>query len=202
MDMKIYWAAAFAAKIGVHKNTVKVWSLNGKLPDRRTPAGHRHYTEADVDRYFGVERVSETGRTVVHGRVSRRAQGDDPRSQPQAMETFCLGSGLTVDEWLTEIGGGLDFPQPVFRSLRERIEQCEPGLLPVAHEDCPCRFGFDGFAYFAGSHGCEIRMVNQPSLSPQAEWVEDLMAVVDSFAARLPGLRRYRKQIREAAVDG
>ena len=29
-----------------------------------------------------------------------------------------------------------------------------------------------------------------------------LMAVVDSFAARLPGLCRYRKQIREAASDG
>ncbi|MXZ23959.1 MAG: MerR family transcriptional regulator, partial [Caldilineaceae bacterium SB0665_bin_21] len=54
VDMKIHRAAAFAAKIGVHKNTVKAWSLKGKLPDRRTPAGHRYYTEADVDRYFGV----------------------------------------------------------------------------------------------------------------------------------------------------
>ena len=89
----------------------------------------------------------------------------------------------------------------------ERIGNREPDLLPGAHEDRPCRFGFDGFgfdgfAYFAESHGCEIRVVNQPSLSPQAEWVEDLMAVVDSFAARLPGLRRYRKQIKAAAVDG
>ncbi|MYC63397.1 MAG: MerR family transcriptional regulator, partial [Caldilineaceae bacterium SB0661_bin_34] len=54
--MKIHRAAAFAAKIGVHKNTVKAWSLKGKLPDRRTPSGHRYYTEADVERYFGVER--------------------------------------------------------------------------------------------------------------------------------------------------
>ena len=118
------------------------------------------------------------------------------------METFCLGADLAVDEWLTKIGDGLDFQRPVFRSLRERIGKREPGLLLVAHEDRPCRFGFDWFAYFAERHGCEIRVVNQPSLSPQAEWVEDLMAVVDSFSGRLPGLRRYRKQIREAAVDG
>ncbi len=103
--MKIHRAAAFAAKIGVHKNTVKAWSLKGQLPDRRTPAGHRHCT--DADRFFGVERVSGSGRTVVHGRVSRRAQGDDLRSQPQAMETFCLGAGLAVDEWPAEIGGDL-----------------------------------------------------------------------------------------------
>ncbi|MCY3659460.1 MAG: IS607 family transposase [Caldilineaceae bacterium] len=200
--MKIYRAAAFAAKIGVHKNTVKAWSLKGKLPDRRTPAGHRYYTEADVDRYFGVERAPEAGHTVVYCRVSSRAQGADLRSQQQAMETFCLGAGLAVDEWLAEIGSGLDFQRPVFRALMERIGKRELGLLLVAHEDRLCRFGFDWFAYFAETHGCEIRVVNQPSLSPQAEWVEDLMAVVDSFAARLPGLRRYRKQIREAASDG
>ena len=117
------------------------------------------------------------------------------------METFCLGAGLAVDEWLTEIGG-LDYQQPVFRSLRERIGNREVGLLPVAHEDRPCRFGFDGFAYFAESHGCKIRAVNQPSPSPQVERVEDLMAVVDSFSGCLPGLHRHWKRIREAATDG
>ncbi len=202
MDMKIYWSAAFAAKIGIHKNTVKAWILKGKLPDRRTLVGHRHCTDADMDRYFGVERVSGSGRTVVYCRVSNRAQGDDLRSQPQAMETFRLGTGLAVDEWLTEIGGGLDFQRPVFRSLMERIGKRELSLLLLAHEDRLCRFGFDWFASFAESHGCAIRVVNQPSLSPQAEWVEDLMAVVDSFSGHLPGLRRYRKRIREAAVDG
>ena len=92
VDMKIHRVAACAAKIGVHKNTVKAWSRKGKLPDRRTPAGHRHCTDAAVERYFGVERAPEAGRTVVHGRVSRRAQGDDLRPQPQAMETFRLGA--------------------------------------------------------------------------------------------------------------
>ena len=200
--MKIYRVAAFAAKIGVHKNTVKAWSLNGKLPARRTPSGHRYYTDADVDRYFGVERAQEQGRTAVYCRVSSRSQRDDLRSQQQAMETFYLGAGIAVDEWLTEIGGGLEFQRPVFRTLMEQIENRELGLLLVAHQDRLCRFGFDWFAYFAERHGCEIRVVNQPSLSPQAEWVEDLVAVVDTFSCRLPSLRRYRKPIRDAAVDG
>jgi len=117
------------------------------------------------------------------------------------MEAYCMG-GVAVDEWRSKIGSGLDFQREVFRALRERIGKREPGLLLLAHEDRLCQFGFDGFAYFAGSHGCEIRVVYQPGLSPQAEWVEDLMAVVDSFSGRLPGLRRYRKQIKAAAVDG
>ncbi|MXZ40427.1 MAG: IS607 family transposase [Caldilineaceae bacterium SB0666_bin_21] len=200
--MKVYRAAAFADKIGVHKNTVKSWSGSGKLSDRRPPAGHRHCTDADVDRHFGVKRKDGKGRrTVVYGRVSRRAQRDDLRSQQQAMETFCPGAGLAVDEWRTEIGG-MNFQRPVFRTLMEWIEHRELGLLPVAHQDRLCRFGFDGFSYFAETHGCEIRVVNQPSLSPPADLVEDLMAVVHTFSCRPYGLRRYRKQIREAAVDG
>ncbi|MYC62289.1 MAG: hypothetical protein F4X16_05570 [Caldilineaceae bacterium SB0661_bin_34] len=127
--MNIYRAAVFAAKIGVHKNTVKVWSLNGQWPDRHTPVSHRHCTDADM------ERVSEPGRTVVYGRVSSRAQRDDRRSQQQAMETFCLGADLAMDKGLTEIGGGLDFQRPVFRSLMERMENRELGLLPVARKD-------------------------------------------------------------------
>ena len=66
---------------------------------------------------------------------------------------------------------GQDPPHParhLFRALMERIGNREPGLLLVAHEDRLCRFGIDWFAYFAEPHGCEIRVVNQPSLSPQA----------------------------------
>ena len=74
MAMNIYRAAANAAKIGVQKHTVKTWSLNGKFPDRRTPAGYRCHTDADVERYLGVERAPPI------------------RAQRQAMETFCPGT--------------------------------------------------------------------------------------------------------------
>ena len=84
----------------------------------------------------------------------------------------------------------------------ERIGKREIAHLPVAHRDRPTRFGFDWFEHFATQHGCTITVVNQESLSPQEEMVEDLMAVVHTFSCRLQGLRAYRKQIREAANDG
>ena len=64
------------------------------------------------------------------------------------------------------------------------------------------RFGFDRFEHFATQHGCTITVVNQESLSPQEEMVEDPMTVVPAFSCRLYGLRAYRKQIREAAHHG
>ena len=66
--MKTYQAAAFAAQSGVHKNTVKAWRLNGQLPDRCMPAGHRYDTDADVERYLGLEPAPDPRQTVVYGR--------------------------------------------------------------------------------------------------------------------------------------
>lgn len=57
--------AAFATKIGVHKNTATDWDPAGKLSARRTLAGHRCHTDEDVYRYFGVERPSAPRQTVV-----------------------------------------------------------------------------------------------------------------------------------------
>ncbi len=45
-------------------------------------------------------------------------------------------------------------------------------------------------------HGCTLTVINLESLSPPAEMVEDWMAIIDTFAGRLHGLRSYRKQIR------
>lgn len=52
------------------------------------------------------------------------------------------------------------------------------------------RFGFDLFAQLAEHNGCEIVMVNQESLSPEREMVEDLMAIVQTFSCWLYGLRQ------------
>ena len=109
------------------------------------------------------------------------------------METYCLGAGVAVDEWLSEIGGSLDFKRKVFLHLMERIEGREIAHLLLAHQDRLTRFGFDWFEHFARQHGCTITVVNQESMSPQAEMVEDLMLIVHMFSDRLYGLRSYPK---------
>jgi putative resolvase len=59
------------------------------------------------------------------------------------------------------------------------------------------RFGFDLFSHIATENGCEIVVVNQESLSPQQEMVEDLMAIVHTFSCRLYGMRKYKREIKD-----
>ncbi|MCE2467208.1 MAG: hypothetical protein J4G06_04225 [Caldilineaceae bacterium] len=116
--------------------------------------------------------------------------------------TFRPGSGIAVDDGLTEIGGGRHFQRPVFRAWRERIERRERSLLPVAPKDRPYRCGLDGCEDCAETHDGAIRVVHRESLSPPAKLVEDPMAVGHTFSGRPAGRRRHGQQIREAAPDG
>jgi putative resolvase len=117
-------------------------------------------------------------------------------SQVAALERFCAGRGLAVAEWISEVGGGMNFRRRKFLQLLEQVIAGEVSMLVVAHKDRLARFGFELIDWLAGKHGCEIVAANQESLSPRRELVEDLLAIVDVFSCRLDGLRRYEKQLK------
>ena len=185
----------FAKRIGVSTVTLRRWDKSGKLPAKRTPSNHRYYDESDVRKLWGQS--EESRKTVVYCRVSSTGQKDDLASQKQAMEQFCLAAGIAVDEWIDEIGGGMNFKRKKFLSLVSRIASGEIEKLVIAHKDRLVRFGFDYFDHMAVANGCKIVVVNQESLSPQQEMVEDLMSIIHTFSCRLDGLRKYQKSIKK-----
>lgn len=176
-----------------------VWDREGRLVAKRHPSGHRFYDESDVRKIFGVKDAAR--KVVVYCRVSSRNQHHDLHFQVMAMESFCLADAIVVDEWIEEIGGGLNFKRKKFLQLMTDVQQGLVSKLLVAHKDRLVRFGFDYFAYMAAQNGCEIVVVNQQSLSPQQEMVEDLLAIVHTFSCRLYGLRKYKKSLKKDLAD-
>jgi putative resolvase len=73
--------------------------------------------------------------------------------------------------------------------------------LVVAHKDRLARFGMDWFEHYFKQHGCNLIVINNELLSPESEMVQDLMAIIHCFSCRLYGLRRYKKIIKEAAIE-
>lgn len=197
--MTKYRVHEFAARIGKSTSTVRRWDREGQFPARRTPTGERFYDDSDVRKALGIH-VTEK-KIVVYCRVSSASQKNDLQSQVEAMEQFCLGGGMPVDEWVSEIGGGLNFKRKKFLALMSRIGAGEISQLVVAHKDRLARFGFDYFTHFAEENGCEIVVANQKTLSPEQEMVEDLLAIVHCFSSRLYGLRKYKKTLNAALKD-
>ncbi|MDB9541069.1 IS607 family transposase, partial [Anabaenopsis arnoldii] len=168
----------FAEKIGVSVKTLQRWDSFGKLPAKRTLSGHRFYTKDDLLIAQGLKPIESKRKVIVYCRVSSSGQKPELKNQIAAMETFCLNRGLSVDDWVSEIGGGLNFKRNKFLSIiMMSMLRGEISTIVVAHNRM-CRFAFDFILELATSVRCEIIVANQESLSPQQELVEDLMAII------------------------
>jgi predicted site-specific integrase-resolvase len=171
---------------------VRRWDRDGVLTSKRLPSGHRYFDEADVSQVLGTGHAQRL--VIVYCRVSSHGQKDDLQSQVAAMELYCLGAGIAVNEWIQEIGGGMNFKRKQFLALMDRIAAGEISRLIVAHKDRLVRFGFDMLDHIAKRNGCVIEVVNQESLSPQEEMTEDLLSIVHTFSCRLYGMRKYKRK--------
>jgi len=193
---KIYRISEFAKRVGCGASSLRAWDNDGKFPAKRSATGQRYYTEEDVRVYLNLP-ASFDRKVVVYSRVSSNGQKNDLASQVSALEQFCASSGIAVDEWVSEIAGGMNFKRKKFLSLIDDMSLGKVSKLVIAHRDRLTRFGFDYFEHLAEINGCAIVVMNQESLSPQQEMVEDLLAIVHTFSCRLYGLRKYKKALKD-----
>lgn len=138
---------------------------------------------------------------IAYTRVSGVAQKPDLVNQVNALERYCTEQSIVVDEWMQDIGSGLNYKRKQFIHLFEMIEQGRVKTLLIAHRDRLVRFGFDWFEAFCERHGTQIIKLNNEKLSPEREMVEDLIAVVTVFSARFHGLRSYKRTLEKAVEN-
>ncbi len=193
---KFYTITEVAERLRVTVKTIQKWDREGKLKALRTPSNRRIYTEESLQDFLGIPRQKR--KTIAYIRVSTQAQRSDLKNQRQAVELFCQASGLANVEYVEEIGGGLNFKRKKFLDLMDQIEDNKIEKLIIAHKDRLCRFGFDYFENLCEKHQCVLLIINQESLSPQDEMVQDLMAIIHCFSSRLYGLRNYKKILKDA----
>jgi predicted site-specific integrase-resolvase len=199
--MNTYSVSQFARRIGVTVHTLQRWDREGRLKALRTPTNRRLYTDDHLAQVLHVRRGDVQRRTVVYMRVSSNTQKPDLANQRTALEAFCAAQGLAVDEWIEEIGGGLNLKRPKFVALIDRIISGEIATVVIAHKDRLARFGVELIQHLCTVHGTRLVILNTETLSPEQEMVQDLLAIVDCFSARLYGLRNYRKALKKALSD-
>ena len=163
--MSTYKIGQFAKLVRRTPATIRRWEAEGKIASKRLPSGHRYYDDADLQAVLGVK--PERKLTVVYCRVSSRGQKADLQRQLEAMEMWALGSGTAVDEWITEIGGGMNFKRPQFLKLLDRISSGEVGRLIVAQKNRLDQFGFDLIRRSCESRGSRLIVVNRMILFPE-----------------------------------
>ena len=194
-----YSPQEFGQLIGRTTNTLQKWDRKGILKAHRSPTNRRYYTHDQYLQYRGLV-AQEQGLTIVYARVSGVAQKPELANQVNALETYCKQHSITVDEWMSDIGSGLNYKRRRFNRLMEMIELGQVRRLIIAHRDRLVRFGYEYFEAFCERHHTELVVINGEAMSPEQELVRDLIAIVTVFSARWHGLRSYRKVLKDAAL--
>ena len=201
MADEIYTLGVFAKMIGKSPRTLMRWDYVGVLTAHRSKTNRRYYT---IDQYYDVMGISPetTKRKIVcYTRVSGHDQKNDLDSQKKSLEQFVIAQGLSVDEWLSDIGSGLNYKRKHFNELLVEVENKQISKIIIAHKDRLVRFGYEWFESFCKRHECEIVVINVESLSPTEEVTKDLLTIIHCFSSRLYGLRRYKKEIKDMVVS-
>ncbi|EFH84648.1 IS607 family transposase [Ktedonobacter racemifer] len=196
-----YDIQAFGKLIGKSTKTLQKWDREGKLIAHRSPqSNRRYYTHDQYLEYRGLK-ASEQGLTIAYSRVSGIAQKPDLVNQTKALEAYCHQYSLKVDEWMSDIGSGLNYKRKQFHRLMEMVELGQVRCIVLAHRDRLVRFGYEYFEAFCERHRTELIVINGENLSPEQELVRDFIAIVTAFSARLHGLRSYKKVLKDAALQ-
>src|SRR5438270_1175431 len=196
----MYTPSEFGKRIHVSVKTLQRWDRQGVLRAHRTPTNRRYYTTANLESI--LPQAARAGRrTVAYCRVSSVAQKPDLENQHRLLEAFCTARGFVVDEWISEIGGGLNFKRKQFLRLVDAVIAGEVSTLVIAHKDRLARIVYSPLAHPCENNECKLMIMNTEQLSPEQELVQDLITITHCFSSRLYGLRNYRKALKKAIED-
>ena len=187
----------FAELLGVSVKTLQRWDRDGILKANRTPTDRRYYTYDQYLQFKGIQTENDIRDTVIYARVSTRNQKDDLQNQVEFLKQFCNAKGIIVNQCIEDFGSGLNYNRKKWNRLLDEVMANKIKTIVISNKDRFIRFGYDWFEKFCEKFNTKIIIVNNETLSPNEELVQDIISILHVFSCRLYGLRKYKNQIKE-----
>lgn len=188
MENRLVKIGEAAALIGSTPDTLRKWEKIGELlPARKTKAGTRYYSTADL---LGLN--SSDAPTICYARVSSHDQKSDLDRQQEVLEAYCAAKGWRT-QTIRDLGSGMNYNKKGLRALLEMILRRQMKRLVLTHKDRLLRFGAELVFALCDLQGIEIVIIHQgdrPSI--EEELVQDVLELVTVFSARLYGERSHK----------
>ena len=187
----------FAELLGVSVKTLQRWDRDGILKANRTPTDRRYYTYNQYLQFKGIQTENDIRDTVIYARVSTRNQKDDLQNQVEFLKQFCNAKGMIVNQCIEDFGSGLNYNRKKWNKLLNEVMENKIKTIVISNKDRFIRFGYDWFEKFCEKFNTKIIIVNNETLSPNEELIQDMISILHVFSCRLYGLRKYKNQIKE-----
>ena len=187
----------FAELLGVSVKTLQRWDRDGILKANRTPTDRRYYTYDQYLQFKGIQTENDIRDIVIYARVSTKNQKDDLQNQVDFLKQFCNAKGIIVNQCIEDFGSGLNYNRKKWNKLLDDVMGNRIKTIVITNKDRFIRFGYDWFEKFCEKFNTKIIIVNNETLSPNEELVQDIISILHVFSCRLYGLRKYKNQIKE-----
>lgn len=172
----------YAHKVGVTYKTAYRWFKAGKLRGYQMDTGTIIITENETPQ--------RPERVAVYARVSSSENRDNLEAQAQRLVHYCEARGYQVHLIVKEVGSGINDNRRKFLQL---LSDQTVTRIVVEHKDRATRFGFRYVETLLGQQGRTIEVVNLAE-NGREDLLDDLVAIVYSFCARLYGQRRAKRK--------
>ena len=183
--------SAYAKQEGISYQTAwRMWQ-RGELPAHQLPSGT---VIVDVP---STPQAVRPQKVVVYARVSSAENRKNLDSQAERVAAFCAAKGWPVAKVVKECGSGINDQRPQFLAL---LADSTVSHIVVEHKDRCSRFGVAYIQTLLKTQGRDLVIVNEAD-EGQEDLMQDFVAIITSFCARLYGRRRAsRKRIQVLAA--
>jgi predicted site-specific integrase-resolvase len=180
-----------AKALGICYRHAQRLSYEGKIPNIVTDTGRRYVQASWLATQTGES--PPTGcRCAVYSRESSSENKAALRSQTEGLRRYAQAKGWQLVRVVEEFGSGVNDQR---KKLTHLLTHRDYDVLLVEHKDRLTRFGFSWFETICPF---KIEVVNRAE-DKTSDLMQDLVAILTSFSARLYGQRRGRKKT-EAAI--
>lgn len=197
-----------AMLLGVSPSTLRRWDATKMLvPTFRTPGRHRRYQITKLLQWSNQipkrpknrrDPQKQRPRVVAYARVSGSKQRRDLTRQMAHLDTYIQEQGWYHLKTYHDIGSGLnDSRKGLLRLLRD-LPSLQPDKIVCTYEDRLARFGIKLLETICTYFSAKIvvtqqqQQQQQQTISLEEQVVQDVIALVTSFAGKLHRARRGR----------
>ena len=190
--VKLYSRKEASEELGIHFNTLYKIANDNEI-DAIKIGGHTYY---DVDKYLKEKGLTKAikRRKICYCRVSSRKQNKDLENQKKVMKTK-----YPYHELISDIGSGLNNKRPGFRKIINYIMDGELDELVIGYKDRLTRFSYDLLEWMitTRSNGKIVVLNKKEEKTPHEEISEDILSIINVYVAKINGLRKYKKLIKD-----
>lgn len=184
----------YAKHLGISYQTAWRWWKAGKLPH---PARQTETGTVIVDFSPEVTELAKSNRAIIYARVSSSENRNNLDRQAERLTQYATAKGYTIIKVVKEVGSGLNDNR---RQLEKVFQMDGYDILVVEHKDRLARFGCHYLDVLLARLGVKLEIVNQAD-NGRDELMQDLIAIITSFSARLYGQRRSKRKTEKIIAE-